>query len=499
MPGKPLITSPRELVLVTRRHANVKTLLDGRVTSDPAFDVSEINKLLEFPEFELKPLFGLTEDRLRIEADKIERETGVRPPDLTVFKRFYAPDHLLDELAERLNRVQAIAAAYVKPGVRPPLWFTDMDPDTSEPAHDTPDFMDRQGYLRPAKDGGIDAFFAWDQIGGRGAGVKIIDIEGAWRFNHDDLKENQGGTVAGKDKADDRLRNHGTAVLGIFSGDRNKRGITGICSDANVCGVSVFEVRSVMAQGWGTAAAIRDAGSRLCAGDILLLELQRAGPSVQFHDQSNQLGEIPVEWWPCDFAAIQTATIRKILVVTPGGNGQQDLGSAIFDTPPPTLASVKFPSEWQNPFRRPLRDSGSIIVGAGAPRKGSVAELCRLDFSNFDETNKDSIFDAQAWGENVTTTGFGNLPDGAGQDEDFWYTGIFSGTSSAAPMVAGVLGCLQGIRKAQKKAPLTPAQARDFLRTTGVEQGDSPQSPRSKRIGNRPDLQALIAKLATLP
>jgi subtilisin family serine protease len=315
------------------------------------------------------------------------------------------------------------------------------------------------------------------------------------------LKDNQGGAVAGQQKADDRLRNHGTAVLGIFSGDQNEKGITGICSDANVCGVSVFEVPSVMALGWGTAAAIRDAASRLNAGDILLLELQRAGPAVQFTEHTNQFGEIPVEWWPCDFAAVQTATTRKILVVTAGGNGQQDLGSAIFDAPPPTLQSVKFPSNWHNPFRRPLADSGSIIVGAGAPRQGatSAPELCRLDFSNFDETNKDSIFDAQAWGENVTTTGFGNLEKGGGQDEKFWYTGDFSGTSSAAPMVAGVLGCLQGIRKAQNKAPLTPAQARELLRTTGIQQGHSPQSPASKRIGNRPDLQRLIAELALIP
>lgn len=489
----PLMPSPRELVVITRDEAKVRVTDEG-VTSDANFDVSSINKLLEFDELKMKPLFGLSEDRLRIEARAIEKETGQTPPDLTVFKRLYAPDYLLEELAERLIAERAIEAAYVKPGVRPAMWFTDMEPNTKQAAALTRNFTDLQGYLKPAAEGGIHAHSAWDQFGGRGREVSIIDVEGAWCFEHDDLKRNQGGVVAGKPSPNRLWRDHGTAVLGMFRGEEDSKGVTGICPQANISGVSVFELLSV--KGWGTAAAIKEAANRLNAGNILILEIQRAGPAVQFVHRSDQLGEIPVEWWPDDFTAIQLATMRKILVVTAGGNGQQDLANALHNTPP-NAPSIKFPPDWENPFKRSRKDSGSIIVGAGMPPPGStsVPELCRLEFSNFDRSNRVSSFDAQGWGEYVVTTGFGNLKNGGGQDEKFWYTGRFSGTSSAAPMVAGALACLQGIREGQKKSRLTPEQARTLLRTTGKEQGNSLASPRAKRIGNRPDLKELIERL----
>ena len=56
--------------------------------------------------------------------------------------------------------------------------------------------------------------------GGRGDGVRIIDIEGEWHFSHEDLPQNQGGVVGGTPTADPGWRNHGTAVVGEFGGDR---------------------------------------------------------------------------------------------------------------------------------------------------------------------------------------------------------------------------------------------------------------------------------------
>ena len=489
-----LVPSPRELIIVTRPEAKIR-VKDGTVISESNFDVTSINELLKHEELLLRPLFGLSEKRLRAQARLIEIETGQRPPDLSVFERLYGPDHLLEELAERFMQEEFVEAAYVKPGVRPGIWFTDMEPNTTQSPDAPPlNFEARQGYLNPANDGGIDARFAWTQPGGRGCGISIMDVEGAWCFDHDDLKTNQGGLVAGQAILNDVWRNHGTAVIGIFSGDKNKRGITGICHEANVSSASIFEIPEI--KGWGSAAAINAAANKLKAGDILLLEVQRAGPRVDFKEQQNQFGDIPVEWWPCDFDAIKMATTRGVLVVSAGGNGQQDLGDPFYDSSPVT--SGEFPADWQNPFHRGLRDSGSIIVGAGGPRVPGLTQtpdLCRTKFSNFDESNEVSIFDAQGWGESVTTCGFGNLEEGGGEDENFWYTDNFSGTSSAAPMIAGALGCLQGIRLAQNQPPLTPAQARELLRTTGRPQQDHPNSPASKRIGNRPDLKELIESL----
>ncbi len=93
----------------------------------------------------------------------------------------------------------------------------------------------------------------------------------------------------------------------------------------------------------------------------------------------------------------------------------------------------------------------------------------------------------------MTTTGYGDLQGGA--NRNLWYTDTFSGTSSASPIVVGALGCIQGILKARHRPLLTPAGARNLLRTTGSPQQDAPGRPKTQRIGNRPDLRQMIAKV----
>ena len=46
--------------------------------------------------------------------------------------------------------------------------------------------------------------------------------------------------------------------------------------------------------------------------------------------------------------------------------------------------------------------------------------------------------------------------------------------------------------RASGRAPLTTALARKALRATGSPQQDAPGRPRTQRIGNRPDLLALV-------
>ena len=60
----------------------------------------------------------------------------------------------------------------------------------------TADFSARQGYLSAAPEG-VDALWAHTQAGGAGAGVQIIDVEGAWQLSHEDLLQNIGGVIAG--------------------------------------------------------------------------------------------------------------------------------------------------------------------------------------------------------------------------------------------------------------------------------------------------------------
>jgi hypothetical protein len=354
-----------------------------------------------------------------------------------------------------------------------------MLPTMDEAPPVTPDFTTRQGYLLAAP-GGIDAVFAATQPGGRGAGVRIIDVEGAWRFTHEDLTQNQGGVVGGTTSPDIGWRNHGTAVMGEFGGDVNGAGITGICPDANTRAISIFNN--------GSAWAIRRAADLLGPGDVILIELHRPGPHAT---GVGQVGFIAVEWWPDDFDAIRYATGRGVIVVEAAGNGAENLDDPIYNTPAPG-----FPASWANPFRRGARDSGAILVGAGAPPPGTHGRNHGPDRSRLDFSNYGSAVDAQGWGREVTTTGYGDLQGGT--NEDFWYTDQFSGTSSASPIVVGALGCAQGNRRARSVPLLTPATARQLLRTTGSPQQDAPGRPATQRIGTRPNLRQLIGGLPPL-
>ncbi|PXX70823.1 subtilase family protein [Nocardia tenerifensis] len=383
----------------------------------------------------------------------------------------------LAALAAWLREDSAVDGAYLKPPAEPPI-----APDgaaarsTADAPPVTPNFEARQGYLDPAPQG-VDARWAWTVPGGRGRDVRVIDVEGAWRFTHEDLLVNQGGVIGGDPSSDQGWRDHGTAVAGEISGDANAFGITGLAPDALLRAVSLF--------GLGSAAAIRTAADALGAGDVILLELHRPGPRFNYAGRPDQAGYIAIEWWPDDLAAIRYAVGRGVVVVEAGGNGAEDLDAALYSTRP-----ADFPSTWRNPFRGGAADSGAIIVGAGAPPAGFHGSdhgpgRSRLAFSNFG-----SRVDAQAWGREVTSTGYGDLQGGS--EEDLWYTDVFSGTSSASPIVAGTVASYQGISTAAGHRR-TPAEVRARLRATGSPQTDAPGRPASQRIGNLPDLRAMAA------
>jgi hypothetical protein len=345
----------------------------------------------------------------------------------------------------------------------------------------TADFTPRQGYLDAAPEG-IDAPYAWTFGGGRGAGIGIVDIEGAWRFSHEDLIQNQGGVIAGSQSSSLSWRNHGTAVVGEFGGDRNSFGVTGICPDANVRAVSIFG-------GVGSAEAIRKAANASKPGDIILIELHRPGPRFNFQSRDDQRGYIAMEWWPHNYDAIRYAVSRGVIVVEAAGNGAENLDDAIYDTPAPG-----FPASWKNPFNPANPSSGAVVVGAGAPPPGTHGRDHGPDRSRLGFSNYGTRVDCQGWGREVTTTGYGDLQ--GGRDEDLWYTDRFSGTSSASPIVVGALGCVQGILRSQGGTLLTSEKARSILRSTGSPQQDATGRPKTQRIGNRPNLRELIAAVA---
>ena len=316
----------------------------------------------------------------------------------------------------------------------------------------TPSFESYQGYLGPAPHG-IDAPAAWRR-GQRGAGVWFADIEGGWNTKHEDLPGERIMHAGGTPIPDWTWRAHGTAVLGEVVGKDNGKGVVGIAPD-------VDRVVTSSIGGTSVADAIDVAARALRPGDVLLIELQSSGPRGAW---------IPVEWWTDVFDAIKAATDRGVVVIEAAGNGYEDLDHRAYG----------------GRFDRGKRDSGAIMVGAGAPPRSGFADRERLDFSNYG-----ARVDVQGWGRKVATLDYGDLQDCSTTSEaDRHYTGEFSGTSSASPIVAGAAVILQGVAR-QKGAIITPRNLRDLLRRTGTPQaGDTRQN-----IGPRPDLARALREL----
>ncbi|WP_406836584.1 S8 family peptidase [Streptomyces sp. AHU1] len=475
----------QELIVVARPEAGLRARADG-VRSVAGADVSALDMFLSDEQLVLEPLFG-NEDRLRQSA-----AGGGSGPGLALFYRLRGARDRARELRARIAALPGIDAAYVKPGAVPASRETapwtgrsaDDGRRTKEGAPVTPDFTGRQGYLRPAPEG-VDAYWAWQRPGGSGRGVTVIDVEGSWQLGHEDLASKLAGVVVGTPHTDLAWRNHGTAVIGVIGGGRDEHGITGIVPDAVTAAASV--------RGVGTAAAVHAAAERLGPGDIILVGLHAPGPRFDFEERDSQAGYIPLEWWPDDFAAVQDATARGILVVAAAGNGAESLDDALYERRP-----AEFPEWWRNPFNPSNPSSGAILVGAGAPPPGTHGRDHGPDRSRLAFSNHGARVDAQGWGREVTTTGGfwdrpGDLQGGA--EEIAWYTDTFSGTSSASPVVVGALAALQGMLKAAGQAPMSAERARVLLRTTGSPQQDAPGRPASQRIGSRPDIKAAVARL----
>ena len=361
-----------------------------------------------------------------------------------------------ENLVTRLNALDEVEIAYAEPR---PFYAGDIAPPT-------PDYDGLQRYLRPAPEG-IDADYARTVTGGDGAGIRIVDIEGNWKFDHEDLDAAVGGLIAGDLIDDQNWRNHGTAVIGILIGGDNGYGITGIVPEADIGMVAIGSI--------STAEAILIAVDSLEAGDILLMELHAPGPRYNFQPRDDQMGYISMEYWQANFDALQLAWAKGIIVVEAAGNGFEYLNDPIYESR----------------FDTTYRNSHAIMIGAGAPPSGNYgADRSKMDFSNYG-----SRLNLQGYGQEVVTTGYGFLFSGGGDERQF-YTGGFNGTSSAAPIVAGAVAALQGIYMERYGGALLDAdRARDVLRATG-----SPQMPTSwLNIGPRPNIKAADSALQPPP
>jgi hypothetical protein len=238
--------------------------------------------------------------------------------------------------------------------------------------------------------------------------------------------------------------------------------VTGIAAQAELGSSGIFP-RTATSTAEAVAAPV--ASGYLREGDVMLIELQRNGPTTAACIcQTACTRYVPEELTPASFDAIATATAHGVVVVAAAGNGSVNLDD-------PAYAGA---------FNRAARDSGALLVAA---RMSNIEEpQC---FSN-----AGSRVDLHAWGDSVTTTGYGDLYVGALNPNDA-YTSGFSGTSSASAIAAGAVTSLQGHVRAAFGITLSPEEMRSLLTETGTAQTGSFERP----IGVQPDLRAAIGRL----
>lgn len=438
---------------------------DYQLPPDPA----EVRSALSHWGLSVQPLFAGWKDKYVLDEDKAKRLADER----LRFVGVDAPDEQLDAIGAALRERPEVASAYVKPAIRLPEFPMTPAGDRTEIGR-----MLVQPYLGEASKGGIEASWTHTQPGGKGDDICLADLEWNWDLQHEDLRDTAHDFLFGT--ATVVATDHGTAILGIMGAHDNGIGITGIAPAATIQ-VAVFE------QGKKTSSTIAAVAGKLGRGNIMVIPFERPGPA--YNPKKPKLGGIPLEWWDDDRVAIDSAVNAGIIVVAAAGNGKQDLDNTIYDTPAGNPSG-----SWKNPFRRGAGDIGSILVGAGAPPANLYGINWGLELSRIPESNHGDCVDAQGWGYDIATLGFGDRLFVKNATKQQFYTVGFGMTSGATAMVAGALACAQGFRRNQTKTLWDSFEARKALHETGMPQAWGPLHARTDRIGNRPNLKELLAR-----
>jgi uncharacterized repeat protein (TIGR03803 family) len=400
---------------------------------------------------------AIPEDAMDAMRQRAEKNLGRALPDMNL--QFYLtlpPGVDAATVIDRLNQLDIVELAQPVPRPqRPPL---------------PPNYEPLQEYMDASPVGG-GAFQVWTNYGVFGAGIRVADVEYSFNSNHMDLPVIDNLTPDAVDPFNDN--DHGTATLGEIAALENGWGTTGVGY-----GVSVYFAGANYSSGYNVGQGITTAASALRPGDILLIEQQIAGPNNTPGVQATggEYGLVPVDWYEPYYNDIVMAVANGIIVIETADNGGQNLDDPVYST--------GNGGNW--PFL-PQNRSGALFVGAGASYNGSSTESSRLYYSNYG-----SCVDVQNWGENIVTTGYGDLYSAEGPN--LYYTSTFSGTSGATPIVVGEVALLQSIYKQATGQVLTAPQIRSLLRSTGSRQ-TSGAYPVFDNIGPLPNLALAIQTL----
>jgi Subtilase family/LGFP repeat len=431
---------------------------------DFEFVVELVRSLL--PNLAFRRLFdSATGDEIQFLLDEARaNDPEFAPPDFNNFLVIVCPPGFDTEtLAGALSQLQGVVEyAYTAPVA--------SDPAVSG----TPNALfNRQGYLTPAP-AGIGVQAAWAR-GADGAGTEFIDLEQGWFLGHEDLPKGI-RLIEGQNRKGSFP--HGAAVLGEVVGIDNTRGVCGIAPQTAARVISYFRLNEAFnaAQSRQTLAdMLWRAQSQLSFGDVLLIE-------AQFEGQISGVNRlVPVETDRVVWEVIRFATRRNVIVVEAAGNGNANLDDFIDHRGRRALNRVS----------GEFRDSGAIMVGSCTAKAPHTRILTPAPGSGGSPSNFGTRIDCHAWGENVVTCGSFATPT----KPDAYFTGpFFGGTSSAAPVIAGVCLLTQNLFQTLNPATGGPGKlSAARMRRVLTDPSNTTTSAPGASIGVMPDLRKLIA------
>jgi len=411
---------------------------------------------------QLPALLNLNDESLNVSAQfQHKAARGVELSELQALDAKYGFDRYLriaipqdkmrdvayiNSIVDSLKANPHVEVAYAEPE---PVAFNEGTA-TRSAAATVGDYRDRQYYAKAPNEfgpnrrlGGVNRDNVNQYAGNDGANVTLVSHEiGLWNQNHINLPK--AAFMVGSPSTDE----HDTASVGVMAATDIGAGVRGLA----------YNVR--MAHAASGSRNLYSAIPKLQAGDVVQVGIQISGGEVTGCQYECWL---PMEYYQDYFDVIKALTDKGVHVIEAAANGNINLDH----------------SAMGGKFNLNVRDSGAILIGAANP-----VYATRASYSDYG-----SRVDSNSWGYYVTTTGYGDLASTANAN----YTGTYSGTSSANPIVAGVVASLSSIAKAHGKT-VTPHQMREILRETGTELAGGA----ANQIGTQPDMSRAVVKILEL-
>lgn len=291
---------------------------------------------------------------------------------------------------------------------------------------------------------------AWE-LGARGAGVVIADLDWGFLTSHPDLAprlemDKAFNAIDHDDVVDEGTEiGHGTAVLGIAGAAGDGAGMSGYAPEA-----SLWPIQAAVGGRPGADDRWHDAIEYVIQEDsggrrkVIIVEAQTAA-----------LGSC--EQIPSIHAAIVRAIAHDVVVCVAAGNGDKA-------------------AELADDGVRRINSTGSILVGAT-----SWAEVVN---GRWKESN---------WGPGLVVSAPGDPLHDVTCWEDGHYTDGFGGTSGAAAKVAGVAALMLSVNPT-----LSHAHIREILQVTGTPMQPDPLAP-EKQAGVFLDAAAAVREALRRP